>query len=370
MDWWDGGNNDMEDPSSWGGDAGETPSWLQDMIDGQSNPTDQRLAAGTQTTPGTQDAPTSGALGQFLKTLTGSDANNLMRMLLAGGTALSGFSGGQPTKSVADLRASVANPNDKFTTAQQAMVGPLMSTQMKAGNQIPRVYAADMQSPITQGYNAYSDAEVGKHLGIAQGQAPGTDLSVLRDKARSLYGITPTQFNRVANVPDSSATPPGGYTDERIRQTVAEARAANQGVTMDELRQRAASLGISAEQFNRAMMGVQEFASGGDVGGGVGGSGGGSMGGLSMFTSGMAGPVQGPGGGQEDLIDARLAAGEHVLDADLVSALGDGNNEAGHAVIEDWKAAIRGHKRSAPDDQIPPPAKGPLEYMRGPENGN
>jgi hypothetical protein len=75
--------------------------------------------------------------------------------------------------------------------------------------------------------------------------------------------------------------------------------------------------------------------------------------------------VQGAGGGQDDLIDAKLADGEYVLDAEIVAALGDGSNKRGAEILDKWRKSIRKHKRSASVDGIPPKAKSPLEYMKG-----
>ena len=75
--------------------------------------------------------------------------------------------------------------------------------------------------------------------------------------------------------------------------------------------------------------------------------------------------VQGAGGGQDDLIDARLADGEYVFDADVVAALGDGSNAEGAKRLDKMREAIRKHKRSAPNDKIPPKAKSPLAYFKG-----
>ncbi len=60
-----------------------------------------------------------------------------------------------------------------------------------------------------------------------------------------------------------------------------------------------------------------------------------------------------------------LAPGEHVLDADLVSALGNGSTEAGHRVIEEFKAALRKHKRSSGYDEIPPMTGDLMQYLKG-----
>jgi hypothetical protein len=79
----------------------------------------------------------------------------------------------------------------------------------------------------------------------------------------------------------------------------------------------------------------------------------------------FVGFVQGEGGGQDDLIDASLSAGEYVFDAESVSMLGDGNNEEGARKLDELRASLRAHKRSAPDDQIAPPAQGALSYMNG-----
>ena len=74
--------------------------------------------------------------------------------------------------------------------------------------------------------------------------------------------------------------------------------------------------------------------------------------------------VQGAGGGQDDLIDAKLADGEYVFDADIVASLGDGSNRRGAEILDRFREQIRKHKRSAGRDEIPPPAKSPLAYLK------
>jgi len=75
--------------------------------------------------------------------------------------------------------------------------------------------------------------------------------------------------------------------------------------------------------------------------------------------------VQGAGGGQDDLIPARLADGEYVFDAEIVAALGDGSNKEGAKKLDAMREAIRKHKRSGPLNTIPPKAKSPLAYLKG-----
>lgn len=86
-----------------------------------------------------------------------------------------------------------------------------------------------------------------------------------------------------------------------------------------------------------------------------------------LAEGGQAGPfvgyVTGPGGGQDDLINARLSPGEYVFDADTVAALGDGNNEEGARRLDAMRQQIRAHKRRAPPTEIPPQAATPGEYL-------
>ena len=75
--------------------------------------------------------------------------------------------------------------------------------------------------------------------------------------------------------------------------------------------------------------------------------------------------VEGEGDGQSDSIPAMLADGEYVMDADIVSALGNGSNKAGAKALDKMRENIRTQKRSAPINKIPPKAKSPLAYLKG-----
>jgi len=85
------------------------------------------------------------------------------------------------------------------------------------------------------------------------------------------------------------------------------------------------------------------------------------------FRKGSA--VNGAGDGQSDDIPAWLADGEYVMDAELVSMLGNGSNKAGAKVLDKFREDIRAHKRSAPLGKIPPKAKSPLNYLKESMNG-
>ena len=75
--------------------------------------------------------------------------------------------------------------------------------------------------------------------------------------------------------------------------------------------------------------------------------------------------LRAPTKGQDDVIPVQAAGGEYVFDADAVSALGDGNNEAGAAALDKMRMNLRKHKRAAPADKIPPKAKRPEAYLKG-----
>jgi hypothetical protein len=89
------------------------------------------------------------------------------------------------------------------------------------------------------------------------------------------------------------------------------------------------------------------------------------QGGLCQACGGSAHYVKGGTAGQADKIPAMLSDGEYVMDADVVSALGDGNNAAGAKKLDKMRVGIRTHKRAAPATKIPPKAKAPEAYLKG-----
>jgi len=85
---------------------------------------------------------------------------------------------------------------------------------------------------------------------------------------------------------------------------------------------------------------------------------------MHISTGALSSLVKGPGGGQDDKVPAWLGPGEYVLDADIVSNIGDGSNEHGAKKLDEWREKIRMHKRSAPSHSIPPKAKSLEAYMK------
>lgn len=73
--------------------------------------------------------------------------------------------------------------------------------------------------------------------------------------------------------------------------------------------------------------------------------------------------VKGDGDGTSDSVPAMLASGEFVIPADVVSGLGNGDNDAGALVLDEFMEVIRHHKRNVAPDELPPDSKGPLSYL-------
>lgn len=73
--------------------------------------------------------------------------------------------------------------------------------------------------------------------------------------------------------------------------------------------------------------------------------------------------VKGAGDGTSDSIPAMLANGEFVIPADVVSSLGNGDNDSGAKVLDEFLKTIREHKRRADPKKLPPDSKGALGYL-------
>ena len=72
--------------------------------------------------------------------------------------------------------------------------------------------------------------------------------------------------------------------------------------------------------------------------------------------------VQGEGDGTSDSVAAMLANGEFVIPADVVSKLGNGSNEAGAGVLDQFLKVVRTDANSN-GDKLPPKSKGALAYL-------
>ena len=73
--------------------------------------------------------------------------------------------------------------------------------------------------------------------------------------------------------------------------------------------------------------------------------------------------VEGDGDGTSDDVAAMLANGEFVIPADIVAALGNGSNDAGAHVLDQFLSVVRQDNHSNDPDELPPESKGPLAYL-------
>jgi hypothetical protein len=73
--------------------------------------------------------------------------------------------------------------------------------------------------------------------------------------------------------------------------------------------------------------------------------------------------VKGEGDGTSDSVAAMLANGEFVIPADVVSKLGNGSNDAGASVLDEFLSTIREHAQRHNPKELPPDSKGPLAYL-------
>ena len=63
-------------------------------------------------------------------------------------------------------------------------------------------------------------------------------------------------------------------------------------------------------------------------------------------------------------VPAKIADGEYVFPAAFVTSLGGGDNKQGAKILDGLREKLRAHKRGAPTDKIPPKAKSPLDYIK------
>lgn len=80
-----------------------------------------------------------------------------------------------------------------------------------------------------------------------------------------------------------------------------------------------------------------------------------------LAHGGQFGALQGHSGGQADQVNAKLSDGEFVIPADVVSHLGDGNNNNGAGKLNELIKNVRVQKTG--HNKFPPKAHGALSYM-------
>jgi hypothetical protein len=68
--------------------------------------------------------------------------------------------------------------------------------------------------------------------------------------------------------------------------------------------------------------------------------------------------------GGSNPVPAKIADGEYVFPSAFVTALGGGDNRKGAEILDGLRTKLRAQKRSAPLDKIPPKAKSPIDYIK------
>jgi hypothetical protein len=68
--------------------------------------------------------------------------------------------------------------------------------------------------------------------------------------------------------------------------------------------------------------------------------------------------------GGSNPVPAKIADGEYVFPAAFVTTLGGGDNKRGAEILDGLRTKLRAHKRGAPLDKIPPKAKDPIDYIK------
>jgi hypothetical protein len=68
--------------------------------------------------------------------------------------------------------------------------------------------------------------------------------------------------------------------------------------------------------------------------------------------------------GGSNPVPAKIADGEYVFPSAFVTALGGGDNKRGAEILDGLRNKLRAHKRAAPLNKIPPKAKDPIEYIK------
>lgn len=82
---------------------------------------------------------------------------------------------------------------------------------------------------------------------------------------------------------------------------------------------------------------------------------------LAKFQARFPHKDDGPSQGRP--VAAKIADGEYVFPAAFVTALGEGDNKRGAKLLDAMRKELRLHKRSAPTSKIPPKAESPLDYL-------
>ena len=319
------------------------------------------IGGSTGTNIGGLGAGTGTGVGPGAGTGTGEGSGDGLGIGLGSGSG-TGTSGAGTGGVKATAAAPIVQPSYSYSgagtqgTTAGALPGNLQATFLQGAN-------VDEYNPF-ENYNVYQQlqqpiraAEGGSPLQLAQMQqsVAGIDpslYSVLQKRA------TPNYFTYGS---DTSGGNPTTFAGSQLMgkptpgiPVIPTGKASGS----DWLYQGSGTNPLAMAGTGIASLGAGTMAQGGSAHGGGEGEH------IPEFITGATGHyVKGRGTGQSDQIPAMLADGEWVADAATVADLGDGSSDAGARLLDEFRKVIREHKRSAPEDKIPPKAS-PLVYMK------
>lgn len=335
---WDSGTNGMNGET---GVSGALQTALQpNDVYNPGSPSAKEIAeaaGGSGSGSGSGKGSIMDSVGKLFTDKNGDmDIGKILKIALGAAPILNQFSNKgrqQGTQTAAQLQAQLVQPHNTWTPAQANWSNNFFQqarpTQQTVG-------ASQLPSAIVQG-RGYADG--------------GAVDSFATDPRRNIWEATRRKQMSDAGLED--------YTPQTLQAgRVTRAEAPHVGVS---------DLLHSIPQLIRSLMGSgrdevspnpAHYADGGDVMTDPG-----QMDPSQGQQTGFLGLVTGQGGGQDDLVDAKLSPGEYVFDADTVSAVGDGNNDHGAKILDEWRQKLREAKRAAPSDEIPPLTGDPQQYM-------
>jgi hypothetical protein len=237
----------------------------------------------------------------------------------------------------------------------------------------PGALPGNLEATFLQGanvneYNPFENYNVYQQLQPVRAAQGGSPLQ-LAQLQQGVYGIDPSLYSVLQKRPtpnyftygeDTSGGSPTKFAGSQLQTKPTP------GIPVIPTGQASSSdwlyKGSGSNPLSMAGSGISNLPSGTMADGGQ--AHGGEDEHIPEFITGATGHyVKGRGDGQSDDIPAMLADGEYVFDAETVAQLGNGSSDAGARVLDKMREAIRGHKRSAPLDEIPPKSKSPLEYL-------
>ena len=208
---------------------------------------------------------------------------------------------------------------------------------------------------------AASNVVAGKLLGAAADKLLSPKEQAEAEKAKALARMY-SDYNKQAAAKEAYQNSGVGKAMTGLQGALAIAQALNGGNKGATTSARSNQGQAFSPSYQGATAPKTLYASGGKVQ---------AKGGLLNLAERMAsmlaqqkGLIPGNGGGQDDIVDIKAAPGEYVMDAEIVSALGDGNNEEGARKLDQMRVNVRKHKRTGGLTAIPPKAKAPEQYMK------